>query len=130
MNAQQFNDMSLDGMRTSGQDVRNQNVTAAQAISNVIKSSLGPVGLGELFRGLGPRTCQGRRGSRVCLCLREISFPVNRSSLFFTRYPLQSDLSFFDWWMSSRFLFARAIRTAASFMRCRLQKCFGRSKQL
>lgn len=46
MNASQFNDMSLDGTRTSGQDVRNQNVTAAMAIANVVKSSLGPVGLG------------------------------------------------------------------------------------
>ena len=47
MNSQQFNDMSLDGLRTSGQDVRNQNVTAALAIANVIKTSLGPVGLGK-----------------------------------------------------------------------------------
>ena len=47
MNASQFNDMSLDGTRTSGQDVRNQNVTAAMAIANVVKSSLGPVGLGK-----------------------------------------------------------------------------------
>ena len=47
MNSQQFNDMSLDGLRTTGQDVRNQNVTAALAIANVIKTSLGPVGLGK-----------------------------------------------------------------------------------
>ena len=47
MDSQQFNDMSLDGLRTTGQDVRNQNVTAAVAIAIVIKTSLGPVGLGE-----------------------------------------------------------------------------------
>jgi T-complex protein 1 subunit alpha len=49
MNSQQFNDMSLDGQRTTGQDVRNQNVTAALAIANVIKTSLGPVGLDKML---------------------------------------------------------------------------------
>lgn len=37
--------MLLDGERTSGQDVRTQNVTAAMAIANIVKTSLGP---GEL----------------------------------------------------------------------------------
>lgn len=49
MQSQQFNDMSLDGVRISGQEVRNQNVTAALAIANVIKSSLGPVGLDKML---------------------------------------------------------------------------------
>lgn len=34
--------MLLDGERTSGQDVRTQNVTAAMAIANIVKTSLGP----------------------------------------------------------------------------------------
>ena len=41
--------MLLDGERTSGQDIRTQNVTAAMAISNIVKSSLGPVGLDKML---------------------------------------------------------------------------------
>ena len=41
--------MLLDGERTSGQDVRTQNVTAALAIANIVKSSLGPVGLDKML---------------------------------------------------------------------------------
>lgn len=41
--------MLLDGERTSGQDVRQQNVTAALAIANIVKTSLGPVGLDKML---------------------------------------------------------------------------------
>ena len=41
--------MLLDGNRTSGQDVRTENVTAAMAIANVVKTSLGPVGLDKML---------------------------------------------------------------------------------
>lgn len=41
--------MLLDGDRTTGQDVRTQNVTAAMAISNIVKTSLGPVGLDKML---------------------------------------------------------------------------------
>lgn len=41
--------MLLDGERTSGQDVRTENVTAAMAIANIVKSSLGPVGLDKML---------------------------------------------------------------------------------
>lgn len=41
--------MLLDGERTSGQDVRTQNVTAAMAISNIVKTSLGPIGLDKML---------------------------------------------------------------------------------
>lgn len=41
--------MLLDGERTSGQDVRTQNVTAAMAIANIVKTSLGPVGLDKMI---------------------------------------------------------------------------------
>lgn len=41
--------MLLDGERVSGQDVRNQNVTAAMAIANIVKTSLGPVGLDKML---------------------------------------------------------------------------------
>jgi len=45
----QHNTLSLDGVRTTGADVRQQNVTAALAVSNVVKSSLGPVGLDKML---------------------------------------------------------------------------------
>ncbi|KAK9810134.1 hypothetical protein WJX72_005428 [[Myrmecia] bisecta] len=41
--------LQLQGERTSGQDVRTQNVTAVSAIANIVKSSLGPVGLDKML---------------------------------------------------------------------------------
>ena len=42
-------DLVVDGTRTSGKDIREQNVTAAAAIANIVKSSLGPVGLDKML---------------------------------------------------------------------------------
>jgi len=39
----------IDGERITGQDVRTQNVTACQAIANIVKTSLGPVGLDKML---------------------------------------------------------------------------------
>eukprot|EP00612_Vaucheria_litorea_P006713 CAMPEP_0171477788 /NCGR_PEP_ID=MMETSP0946-20130122/4394_1 /TAXON_ID=109269 /ORGANISM="Vaucheria litorea, Strain CCMP2940" /LENGTH=552 /DNA_ID=CAMNT_0012008307 /DNA_START=67 /DNA_END=1721 /DNA_ORIENTATION=- len=41
--------LMLRGVRTTGQDVRSQNVTAAIAIANIVKTSLGPVGLDKML---------------------------------------------------------------------------------
>ncbi|KJH49431.1 T-complex protein 1, alpha subunit [Dictyocaulus viviparus] len=41
--------LALTGKRTTGQCIRTQNVTAAVAIANIIKSSLGPVGLDKML---------------------------------------------------------------------------------
>ncbi len=41
--------MLLDGERVSGQDIRSQNVTATMAIANIVKTSLGPVGLDKML---------------------------------------------------------------------------------
>lgn len=35
----------IGGQRLSGSEIRDQNVLAAQSIANIVKSSLGPVGL-------------------------------------------------------------------------------------
>ncbi len=37
------------GERSTGQDIRTQNATAAMAIANIVKSSLGPVGLDKML---------------------------------------------------------------------------------
>ena len=39
----------LDGERETGQDVRSGNVTATLSIANMVKSSLGPVGLDKML---------------------------------------------------------------------------------
>lgn len=39
----------LGGEKVSGDDIRNQNVLATQSVANVIKSSLGPVGLDKML---------------------------------------------------------------------------------
>lgn len=39
----------LEGEKVSGDDIRNQNVLAAQSVANVVKSSLGPVGLDKML---------------------------------------------------------------------------------
>eukprot|EP00889_Picochlorum_renovo_P001382 jgi/Picre1/28412/NNA_003817.t1 len=41
--------LQIQGERFSGQDVRSQNTTAALAVANVLKSSLGPVGLDKML---------------------------------------------------------------------------------
>ncbi|KAL3348833.1 hypothetical protein AABB24_022141 [Solanum stoloniferum] len=41
--------LDISGDRQSGQDVRTQNVTACQAVANIVKSSLGPVGLDKML---------------------------------------------------------------------------------
>lgn len=41
--------LDILGDRQSGQDVRTQNVVACQAVANIVKSSLGPVGLDKML---------------------------------------------------------------------------------
>uniref|UniRef100_A0A1L8DUD6 T-complex protein 1 subunit alpha n=1 Tax=Nyssomyia neivai TaxID=330878 RepID=A0A1L8DUD6_9DIPT len=41
--------LTVAGTRTSGQPVRTQNVMAASSIANIVKSSLGPVGLDKML---------------------------------------------------------------------------------
>ncbi|KAL3090839.1 hypothetical protein niasHS_007214 [Heterodera schachtii] len=41
--------LALQGKRTTGQSIRSQNVMTAVAIANVVKSSLGPVGLDKML---------------------------------------------------------------------------------
>ena len=40
--------LDVFGTREYGQDVRTQNITAVSAVANIIKSSLGPVGLDKV----------------------------------------------------------------------------------
>lgn len=63
--------LQIHGERTSGQDVRTQNTTAVLAVANILKTSLGPVGLDKVspnHRGAGA----GRRGA-AGRCRRSVS---------------------------------------------------------
>lgn len=41
--------LAIRGERTTGQDVRTQNVTACMSVSNIVKTSLGPLGLDKML---------------------------------------------------------------------------------
>ncbi|KNE60371.1 T-complex protein 1 subunit alpha [Allomyces macrogynus ATCC 38327] len=41
--------LTIGGERTSGQDIRHQNVLAAMSVANIVKTSLGPVGLDKML---------------------------------------------------------------------------------
>ncbi|KAJ3415809.1 T-complex protein 1 subunit alpha [Chytridiales sp. JEL 0842] len=41
--------LSIGGQRTTGAEVRNQNVLAAMSVANIVKTSLGPVGLDKML---------------------------------------------------------------------------------
>ncbi|KNC97620.1 T-complex protein 1 subunit alpha [Spizellomyces punctatus DAOM BR117] len=49
MSSNRSNPLPIGGQRTSGADVRQQNVLSALAIANIVKSSLGPVGLDKML---------------------------------------------------------------------------------
>ena len=65
----------LNGSREAGQEVRDSNVTAACAVSHILKSSLGPVGLDKmLVDDIGDVTITNDGATilkelEVCLCV-------------------------------------------------------------
>ena len=70
------------GERESGQDVRQSNATAVQAVANIVKSSLGPVGLDKVmsfqFKGKSQRCWHP--GSFFFLSLSLSAFALRRST--------------------------------------------------
>ena len=62
--------LQIQGSRESGQDVRGQNVTAVAAIANIVKSSLGPVGLDKV----ASRTNMALFSERVAACSAKSAF--------------------------------------------------------
>eukprot|EP01059_Diplonema_ambulator_P019907 TRINITY_DN3358_c0_g1_i1.p1 TRINITY_DN3358_c0_g1~~TRINITY_DN3358_c0_g1_i1.p1 ORF type:complete len:569 (+),score=256.93 TRINITY_DN3358_c0_g1_i1:44-1708(+) len=49
MSAKRAAHLGIDGQRTSGEDIRTINVTAAMTMANIVKSSLGPMGLDKML---------------------------------------------------------------------------------
>ncbi|TFK55249.1 T-complex protein 1 [Heliocybe sulcata] len=67
----------LGGDRVSGQDIRDQNVLAAQTIANVVKSSLGPLGLDKmLVDNIGEVTISN--DGATILSLLQVEHPAGR----------------------------------------------------
>ena len=52
------------GERESGQDVRQSNATAVQAVANIVRSSLGPVGLDKVCDDYSKRVSEGKVNAR------------------------------------------------------------------
>ena len=48
-NSVTMSQLGVQGERTKGADVRQQNIMAAMSIANIVKSSLGPVGLDKMM---------------------------------------------------------------------------------
>ncbi|KAK4683615.1 T-complex protein 1 subunit alpha, partial [Tremellales sp. Uapishka_1] len=67
----------LGGSRVSGAEIRDQNVMAAQTVSNILKSSLGPVGLDKmLVDNVGDVTITN--DGATILSLLEVTHPAAR----------------------------------------------------
>ena len=62
--------LDIFGTREYGQDVRTQNITAVSAVANIVKSSLGPVGLDKVCGRAIQRGRGGRRRRREALTAR------------------------------------------------------------
>ncbi len=59
--------LQLQGERTSGQDVRQQNATAVLAVANILKTSLGPVGLDKVSDSMRQQRSRGPGASHQAL---------------------------------------------------------------
>ncbi|KAJ1967770.1 chaperonin-containing T-complex alpha subunit Cct1 [Dispira parvispora] len=71
------NSLIIGGERTTGAEVRNQNVLAAMSIANVVKSSLGPVGLDKMLVDEVGDVTISNDGATI-LSLLEVEHPAGR----------------------------------------------------
>ena len=79
--------LQLQGERTSGQDIRTQNVMAVAAVANIVKSSLGPVGLDKVHHQCIPAIMDGLAASSAappdaaCMLMRRHVRPPDEVSM-------------------------------------------------
>jgi hypothetical protein len=84
--------LSVRGNRTSGASVRSQNVMAATSIANIVKSSLGPVGLDKmLVDDVGVRFMFDLRPKSVMLpcakqCLTHANILASHCLIVYNKY--------------------------------------------
>ena len=75
------------GERESGQDVRQSNATAVQAVANIVRSSLGPVGLDKVCDDYSKRVSEEKVNARCGIIIGSFflslsAFALRRRSTF------------------------------------------------
>lgn len=106
----------IDGHRQSGQDVRTANVTACVAVSNIVKSSLGPVGLDKMLVDEVGDVTVTNDGATI-LRLLEVEHPAAK---VLTELAAQQDEEVGDGTTSVVILAAELLRRANELVRARI----------
>lgn len=74
--------LTVAGERTSGKSVRTQNILAASSIANIVKSSLGPVGLDKMLVDEVGDVTVTNDGATI-LKLLDVEHPAGKVSISF-----------------------------------------------
>ncbi|EAN86005.1 putative chaperonin alpha subunit [Trypanosoma cruzi] len=77
MQTKQKQTLGINGSRTSGLPVRRENVTAAMAVANIVKSSLGPIGLDKMLVDDVGDVCVTNDGATILKSL-DVEHPAAR----------------------------------------------------
>lgn len=108
--------LAIDGNRESGQDVRTNNVTACVAVANIVKSSLGPVGLDKMLVDQVGDVTVTNDGATI-LKLLEVEHPAAK---VLTELAAQQDEEVGDGTTSVVILAAELLRRANDLVRSRI----------
>lgn len=108
--------LAIDGNRESGQDVRTSNVTACVAVANIVKSSLGPVGLDKMLVDQVGDVTVTNDGATI-LNLLEVEHPAAK---ILTQLAAQQDEEVGDGTTSVVILAAELLRRANDLVRSRI----------
>ncbi|KAI0559608.1 TCP-1/cpn60 chaperonin [Gracilaria domingensis] len=106
----------IKGQRESGQDVRTGNVTACVAVANIVKSSLGPVGLDKMLVDEVGDVTVTNDGATI-LRLLEVEHPAAK---VLTELAAQQDEEVGDGTTSVVILAAELLRRANELVRSRI----------
>lgn len=108
--------LAIDGNRQSGQDVRTSNVTACVAVANIVKSSLGPVGLDKMLVDQVGDVTVTNDGATI-LRLLEVEHPAAK---VLTQLASQQDEEVGDGTTSVVILAAELLRRANELVRAKI----------
>lgn len=106
----------IDGQRQTGQDVRTSNVTACVAVANIVKSSLGPVGLDKMLVDEVGDVTVTNDGATI-LRLLEVEHPAAK---VLTELAAQQDEEVGDGTTSVVILAAELLRRANELVRSKI----------
>lgn len=106
----------IDGHRQAGQDVRTGNVTACVAVANIVKSSLGPVGLDKMLVDEVGDVTVTNDGATI-LRLLEVEHPAAK---VLTELAAQQDEEVGDGTTSVVILAAELLRRANDLVRAKI----------